>query len=83
MNAFPHLFPGGIADAREMDRKVDVKVSKWAKHMLCYSDGRFARDHVWCFFAYNYSLRQRNQESGSHFVDSHITKGAALSLSVL
>ena len=73
VNAFPHLFPGGVADARESDRKTDVKIAKWAKHLLLYADGRFARDHVWCFFAYNYSLRQRNTESGSYFVNSHIS----------
>jgi len=73
VNAFPHLFPGGIADARESDRKVNVSIAKWAKHLLLYSDGRFARDPVWGFFAFNFSLRQRNTDSGSFFVNSHIS----------
>lgn len=73
VNAFPHLFPGGIADARENERKVDIKVSKWAKHLLFHHDGRFARDHVFCFYVYNYCLRQRNRDSGSYFVNSHIS----------
>ena len=72
VNAFPHLFPGGIADIREGDRKVNVATSKWAKHMLLYVDGRFVRDHVFCFFAHNYSLRQRNIEAGSYFVNTLI-----------
>ena len=72
VNAFPHLFPGGIADVREGDRKVNVTSSKWSKHMILHADGRFARDHVFCFFAHNYSLRQRNIEAGSFFINSHI-----------
>lgn len=73
VNAFPHLFPGGIADVKEPERKIGVWISKWAKHLLLYSDGRFARDNVWGFFAYNYCLRNRNTESGSFFVNRHIS----------
>ena len=73
VNAFPHLFPGGVADVKEPERKIQVWISKWAKHLLLYSDGRFARDNVWCFFAYNYCLRNRNTESGSFFVNRHIS----------
>lgn len=74
VNAFPHLFPGGIGDATEDNRKVKVTIGKWAQHMLLYTDGRFARDPVWCFFAYNYCLRHRNKESGSIFVNSVISR---------
>ena len=74
VNAFPHLFPGGIGDASEDSRKVAISIGKWAKHMLLYTDGRFARDPVWSFFAYNYCLRQRNKESGSIFVNCVISR---------
>lgn len=71
-NAFPHLFPGGIGDIDEIDRHTDVSAPNWAKHLLYYSDGRFARDSIWPFFAYNYIVRKKNVSSGSYFVKSHI-----------
>lgn len=73
VNAFPHLFPGGICDAKEDNRRVDVRLTKWAKHLLFFADGRFSRDLIFPFFAYNYCLRQRNKDSGSYFVNSHIS----------
>ena len=72
-NAFPHLFPGGIGDIDEIGRRVDVSATNWAKHLLYYFDGRFARDPIWPFFAYNYALRKKNVSSGSYFVKSHIS----------
>lgn len=73
VNAFPHLFPGGIADINEQDRKTDVSISNWAKHLLLYDDGRFAKDPIWPFFAYNYSARKRNTQMGAYFVNNHIS----------
>lgn len=72
-NAFPHLFPGGIADANERNRSTDVSITDWAKHLLYYDDGRFARDPLWCFFTYNFAQRRQNVHSGSYFVKSHIS----------
>lgn len=72
-NAFPHLFPGGIADINECGRHSEVQISDWAKHLLFHRDGRFARDPIWPFFAYNYGQRHRNTQSGSYFVKSHIS----------
>jgi len=73
VNAFPHLFPGGTCDVNERDRHTDVKVSKWVKHLLLYRDGRFARDPIWPFFAYNYTIRKRNRDSGAYFINSIIS----------
>ena len=71
-NAFPWLFPGGVADFRDMDREADIDASNWARHLLRQSDGRFQRDKLWCFFAYNYSQRHRNNDDGKYFVNTHI-----------
>jgi hypothetical protein len=72
-NAFPHLFPGGIGDANDRDRTTTVSIQDWAKHLLLYKDGRFAKDPIWCFFTYNYMQRRLNISSGNYFVDSHIS----------
>ena len=71
--AFPWLFPGGIADFRDLDRESDIDVSNWAQHLLRQSDGRFQRDKLWGFFVYNYCQRHRNNSSGGYFVNSHIS----------
>jgi hypothetical protein len=73
VNAFPHLFPGGIADVNELDRHTAINADHWTRHLLHYRDGRFARDPIWPFFAYNYCLRKRNTQMGSFFVKSHIS----------
>ena len=73
VNAFPHLFPGGVADVYEQDREVKICESDWAKHLLYLKDGRFARDKIWCFFALNFCTRKRNIQNGSYFINSHIS----------
>ena len=46
--AFPWLFPGGVGDFGQFrDKKLNV--ADWARNMLYYRDGRFARDRIWCF----------------------------------
>jgi hypothetical protein len=41
-NAFPWLFPGGMADIYDEDRgKEDIR--DWARHLLKFFDGRFER----------------------------------------
>ena len=73
VNAFPHLFPGGIGDFQELERKVELTADNWTRHLLFYKDGRFARDPIWPFFAYNFCLRRQNVKDGSFFVKSHIS----------
>ena len=72
--AFPWLFPGGFGDYRHF-REEKLTVSDWARRMLLYEDGRFAKDKFWGFFALNYATRQKNQSSGGYFVDSFYKAG--------
>ena len=71
-NAFPWLFPGGVADIVDLDRMNQIKHSNWGRQMVYQKDGRFARDKLWCFFALNYIQRHRNMTNGGYFVESHI-----------
>ena len=66
--AFPWLFPGGVGDFNDY-REKDIKVQNWAKRLLYYQDGRFAKDKMWSFFALNYVTRRRNQDEGRFFVN--------------
>ena len=72
-NAFPWLFPGGIGDLKEANRKHEVQPASWAKHLLYHDDGRFSKDPLWCFFTLNYVQRHRNQSSGGFFAKSFIS----------
>lgn len=73
-NAFPHLFPGGIADVTDSDRTRTIDASDWARHLLHFKDGRFARGPIWSFFTYGFVERRRNVKNGNYFVGSHISK---------
>lgn len=72
-NAFPHLYPGGIGDANDHTRVTQIDAADWAKHLLLYDDGRFERDPLWPFFAFNFIRRRQNVQSGSFFVKTHIS----------
>ena len=67
--AFPWLFPGGYGDIMDFDNP-DANLSSWAKRLLYYEDGRFAKDKLFCFFAMNYIVRRRNNSSGKFFIDN-------------
>ena len=72
--AFPWLFPGGVGDFGQFrDKKLNV--SDWARNMLYYKDGRFAKDRIWCFFALDFATRKKNQMSGGFFVDGFFKEG--------
>jgi hypothetical protein len=68
---FPWLYPGGNGDFKE-DRKIDIRVKDWASKQLNLTDGRFAKDKTWCFFAFNYAERRRNMTQGRWFVKNLI-----------
>jgi hypothetical protein len=51
--AFPWLFPGGTGDFM-MYREKEVSAYDWAKTLLHYYDGRFAKDKFWCFYTLNF-----------------------------
>jgi len=62
--SFPWLFPGGIGDVKDFPGYA----STWGRTLLFYEDGRFAKDHLFNFYALNYITRQRNATSGRWFV---------------
>ena len=78
---FPWLFPGGIGDITCTNDGSMTKES-WAKRMIMYKDGRFAKDKAFCFYALNYLMRRRNQSQGSFYVNK-FNNGGPVSLSTL
>jgi hypothetical protein len=72
--AFPWLFPGGVGDYGQY-REEALSAAEWARRMVLYKDGRFAKDKMWGFFALNYVERCKNQSSGGFFVNSWFKEG--------
>lgn len=66
--AFPWLFPGGVGDWADIKTSENLTVEEWAKKLLYYEDGRFAKDKIWCFYALNYTSRRSNMKQGDFFV---------------
>src|SRR5687767_15618654 len=52
-----------------------INVSDWARSMLYYKDGRFAKDRIWCFFVLDFATRKKNRMSGGFFVDGFFNDG--------
>src|SRR5687767_14062278 len=52
-----------------------INVSDWARNMLYYQDGRFAKDRIWCFFCTRFCYKKKNQMSGGFFVDGFFNDG--------
>ena len=65
--AFPWLFPGGFGDPKDFPGTL----GQWGSMMLFYEDGRFFQDKIFCFFALNYIVRQRNASSGRFFIENY------------
>src|SRR5687767_9618075 len=57
--AFPWLFPGGHGDFGQFrDKKLNV--ADWARNMLYYKDGRFAKDWIMVFpFSLDFATRKK------------------------
>ncbi|KAL3799034.1 hypothetical protein HJC23_005173 [Cyclotella cryptica] len=68
-NAFPWLFPGGVADIYDEVRGKEDILS-WAKHLMKFMDGRFEQDHIWCLYVCNIASRHHNYKRGSYFVNN-------------
>ena len=62
--SFPWLFPGGIGDVNDFPGQPGT----WGRTLLLYKDGRFAKDPIFCFYALNFIIRQRNNRAGQWFV---------------
>ena len=68
---YPWLYPGGNGDYNE-SRIVSVSPTQWGEHQLFLSDGRFARDKTWCYYAFNYIECRRNMEQGRWFINNFL-----------
>ena len=56
--AFPCIFPGGLGDFGQFrDKKMNV--ADWARNILYYEDGRFAKDRIWYFLHWILSQGKR------------------------
>jgi hypothetical protein len=81
--AFPWLFPGGVGDWADIPTTEGVTVEEWARALLFYEDGRFARDKIWCFYALNYVQRRQNMKQGAYFVKEFLGSESPKSLDEL
>ncbi|KAK3911591.1 Filaggrin [Frankliniella fusca] len=68
--AFPHLFCYGIADY-SMPRMYKVSLSDYIKHLMLYSDGRFAQDERFRYFLMNSEMRWTALNVGNIYVQKH------------
>jgi hypothetical protein len=65
--AFPTLYPTGRADFNAPRiRKVDL--NDYARHLMCFSDGRFGRHPRWRFLVFNMLMRRRAGNSARFYV---------------
>jgi hypothetical protein len=65
--AFPTLYPTGRADFNAARlRKVDL--NDYARHMMCYHDGRFGRHPRWKFLIFNLLMRRKASNSARFYV---------------
>ena len=71
--AFPTLYPTGLADIN-MPRLRNVTLKEYARHLLCWHDGRFARHARWRFVVFNMLMRQKSSSSAQFYVSraSHL-----------
>jgi len=65
--AFPTLYPTGQADVN-VPRLRKVDLNDYARHMMCYHDGRFGRHPRWRFFVFNLQMRRKASSSGRFYV---------------
>jgi ATP-dependent DNA helicase PIF1 len=65
--AFPTLYPTGQADFN-MPRVQKVALNNYARHLLCYRDGRFGCYPCWRFFVFNLLMRQKASTAAQFYV---------------
>ena len=68
--AFPTLFPTGAADFTA-PRMRPVTLGYYLKHLMMYSDGRFARHPRFRYFVVNTEMRWRALQAGHVYVRQH------------
>ncbi len=65
--AFPTLYPTGRADFNS-PRLRSVTLSDYARHLLCYHDGRFGRHPRWRFLVFNMIMRRKAASAARFYV---------------
>merc|ERR1712093_593311 len=65
--AFPTLYPTGRADFNAA-RQRKVNLDDYARHLMCYHDGRFGRHPRWRFLIFNLMMRRRASNSAGFYV---------------
>ena len=65
--AFPTLYPTGRADFNS-PRLRSVSLSDYARHLLCYHDGRFGRHPRWRFLVFNMIMRRKAASAARFYV---------------
>ncbi|KAE8751243.1 hypothetical protein FOCC_FOCC002071 [Frankliniella occidentalis] len=65
--AFPHLFPYGKADF-SMGRKHKISLQDYIRHLMLYSDSRFAQDERFRYFIMNCEMRWTALNIGNIYV---------------
>jgi hypothetical protein len=68
--AFPSLYPTGAAEF-VAPRMREVSFASYAKLMMCYQDGRFARHPRFRYAVFNTLLRKQSTEKAGFFVKRH------------
>jgi len=68
--AFPTLFPTGAADFTAQRMRL-VTLGYYLKHLMMYSDGRFARDPRFRYFALNTEMCWRALQAGHVYIRQH------------
>jgi ATP-dependent DNA helicase PIF1 len=65
--AFPTLYPTGQADFN-MPCIRKVALNNYARHFLCYRDGRFGRHPHWRFFVFNLLMRRKANTAAQFYM---------------
>jgi ATP-dependent DNA helicase PIF1 len=70
IDAFPSLFPTGMADiAAQRDESVEMK--DWALHLMRFKDGRFARHPRFRYWVLNTMMRKTAQKASNWYLHTH------------
>ncbi|RXK41116.1 hypothetical protein M231_01519 [Tremella mesenterica] len=67
IEAFPFLFPTGKADLHA-PRPQDIKPGEYFRHLLRYSDGRFAGHNRFRYYAFNCLLRWQARSLSTFYI---------------
>ena len=65
--AFPTLYPTGRADLND-SRQRSVELRDYARHLMCYRDGRFGRHPRWRFFLFNILMRRKAGSAARYYL---------------